>query len=155
MNIRPMRSWIHDSRGKVLRQAQAGVPDGTAETLQETVRLVEAAGDLAEPVVSEATDESQTERGVTAATADTGRLAFVLKNNSYAGEFPLTQDYSADPRNLMIAIVVRGTVLSRGRHRGRAAVDRVPNLWLSGQGRHRRPAALHGPGKAAVSRVPS
>ncbi|MGW2939759.1 hypothetical protein ACWDA7_50795 [Streptomyces sp. NPDC001156] len=164
MDIRPMRSWIHHSRGKVLRQGQgaaagagraARVTDRTAETLQETVRLVEAAGGLAEPVVSDATDESQTERAVTAATTDTARLDFALKDNGYEGEFPLTQDYSADPQNLVIAIVVGGTFLSRGRHRGRAAADRLPDLWLPGQGQHRRPAALNGPGKAEVGRVPS
>jgi hypothetical protein len=136
MDIRPMRSWIHHSRGKALP-------------------LVKAAGGSAEPVVADATDESQTEKAVKAATADTARLDVALEDSGYDAEFPFTQDYSTDPRNLVIAVVVRGTFLPGGRHRGRAAADRAPDLWLPGQGQHRRPAVIHGTGKAEMSRLPS
>lgn len=33
------------------------------------------------------------------------------------------------------------TAYVKGRHRGHAAPERLRDLWLTGQGRHRRPAA--------------
>ena len=84
----------------------------TAETLKETVRLVEAAGGSARYVVADMTDESQVERAVQAAIADTGRLDLALNNAGYDGEYQLTQDYSTEMLDRMIAINVRGVFLS-------------------------------------------
>ena len=157
MDIRPMWPWIHHSKGKVLRQAQVAerVTDRTDESMKATVRLVEATGGLAEPVVSDATDDSRTTRAVRTETADTTRLGFALKNNGYDGEFPLTQDCFHRPARPGDRRPHGGAFLPRGRRRGRAAADCLPDLWLPGQGQHRRPAVPHAPGKAEVSRVPS
>ncbi|MFB7510919.1 MULTISPECIES: SDR family NAD(P)-dependent oxidoreductase [Streptomyces] len=84
----------------------------TAETLKETVRLIEAAGGSARHVVADMTDEAQIERAVKAATADTGRLDIALNNAGYDGEYQLTKDYSTDMLDHMLALNVRGVFLS-------------------------------------------
>ncbi|MFI6359899.1 SDR family NAD(P)-dependent oxidoreductase [Streptomyces sp. NPDC050743] len=84
----------------------------TAETLKETVRLVEAAGGSARHVVADMSDESQVERAVQAAVAEVGPLDFALNNAGYDGEFQLTTDYSTDMLDHMIALNVRGVFLS-------------------------------------------
>jgi NAD(P)-dependent dehydrogenase (short-subunit alcohol dehydrogenase family) len=55
----------------------------TAATLKETVRLIEASGGSARYVVADITDESQVEKAVQAAVADTGRLDLALNNAGY------------------------------------------------------------------------
>ncbi|MGI5144444.1 MULTISPECIES: SDR family NAD(P)-dependent oxidoreductase [unclassified Streptomyces] len=84
----------------------------TAETLKETVRLIEAAGGSARHVVADMTDEAQIEHAVQAATADIGRLDTALNNAGYDGEYQLTQDYSTEMLDHMIALNVRGVFLS-------------------------------------------
>lgn len=84
----------------------------TAATLKETVRLIEASGGSARYVVADITDESQVERAVQAAVADTGRLDIALNNAGYDGEFQLTKDYSSEMLDQMIALNVRGVFLS-------------------------------------------
>ncbi|MFF1965923.1 SDR family NAD(P)-dependent oxidoreductase [Streptomyces sp. NPDC058232] len=84
----------------------------TEETLKETVRLVEAAGGSARYVVADVTDESQVEKAVEAAVADIGHLDVALNNAGYDGEFQLTQDYSTEMLDRMIALNVRGAFLS-------------------------------------------
>lgn len=84
----------------------------TAETLKETVRLVEAAGGSARFVIADVTDESQVEKAVQAAVEDIGRLDIALNNAGYDGEFQLTQDYSTEMLDHMIALNVRGVFLS-------------------------------------------
>ncbi|MDT0465402.1 SDR family NAD(P)-dependent oxidoreductase [Streptomyces gibsoniae] len=64
----------------------------TAETLKETVRLIEAAGGSARCVVADVTDEAQIEHAVQDATAGTGRLDIALNNAGYDGEYQLTKD---------------------------------------------------------------
>jgi NAD(P)-dependent dehydrogenase (short-subunit alcohol dehydrogenase family) len=84
----------------------------TAQTLEETVRLVEAAGGSARYVIGDMTDEAQIEHAVQAATADVGRLDIALNNAGYDGEYQLTQDYSTEMLDHMIALNVRGMFLS-------------------------------------------
>ncbi|MEV4604968.1 glucose 1-dehydrogenase [Amycolatopsis sp. NPDC049253] len=84
----------------------------TADTLKETVRLIEASGGTARYVVADMTDESQIEHAVQAATADTGRLDLALNNAGYDGEYQLTTDYSTELLDHMIAVNVRGVFLS-------------------------------------------
>jgi NAD(P)-dependent dehydrogenase (short-subunit alcohol dehydrogenase family) len=84
----------------------------TAKTLQETVRLVEAAGGSARCVVADMTDESQVEKTIRAAIADIDRLDFALNNAGYDGEYQLTQDYSTEMLDRMIALNMRGVFLS-------------------------------------------
>ncbi|MCX5313348.1 SDR family NAD(P)-dependent oxidoreductase [Streptomyces sp. NBC_00154] len=84
----------------------------TAETLKETVRLVEASGGSARYVVADVTDESQVEKAVRAAVADMGHLDVAVNNAGYDGEFQLTQDYSTEMLDHMIALNVRGVFLS-------------------------------------------
>ena len=84
----------------------------TAETLKETVRLVEAAGGIARFVIADMTDESQVENAVQAAVEDIGRLDIAINNAGYDGEFQLTQDYSTEMLDHMIALNVRGVFLS-------------------------------------------
>ena len=84
----------------------------TAETLKETVRLVEAAGGTARFVIADMTDESQVENAVQAAVEDIGRLDIAINNAGYDGEFRLTQDYSTEMLDHMIALNVRGVFLS-------------------------------------------
>ncbi|MDT0469771.1 SDR family NAD(P)-dependent oxidoreductase [Streptomyces gibsoniae] len=84
----------------------------TAETLKETVRLVQAAGGSARYVVADVTDEAQIEHAVQDATAGTGRLDIALNNAGYDGEYQLTKDYSTDMLDRMIALNVRGMFLS-------------------------------------------
>lgn len=84
----------------------------TPETLKETVRLIEASGGAARYVVADITDEAQVEEAVQAAVAGTGRLDIALNNAGYDGEYQLTQDYSADMLDRMIALNLRGVFLS-------------------------------------------
>ena len=84
----------------------------TADTLKETVRLIEAAGGSARYVVADMTDEAQIERAVQDATAGTGRLDIALNNAGYDGEYQLTKDYSTEMLDHMIALNVRGVFLS-------------------------------------------
>jgi NAD(P)-dependent dehydrogenase (short-subunit alcohol dehydrogenase family) len=84
----------------------------TAETLKETVRLIEATGGSARYVVADMTDESQVEKAVEAAVADVGRLDVALNNAGYDGEYQLTTDYSTQMLDHMIALNVRGVFLS-------------------------------------------
>jgi NAD(P)-dependent dehydrogenase (short-subunit alcohol dehydrogenase family) len=84
----------------------------TADTLKETVRLIEAAGGSARYVVADMTDEAQIERAVQDATAGTGRLDIALNNAGYDGEHQLTKDYSTEMLDHMIALNVRGVFLS-------------------------------------------
>ncbi|MET8956098.1 glucose 1-dehydrogenase [Streptomyces sp. NPDC004393] len=84
----------------------------TADTLKETVRLVEAAGGSARYVVADVTDEAQIEHAVQDATAGTGRLDIALNNAGYDGEYQLTKDYSSQLLDRMIALNVRGMFLS-------------------------------------------
>ena len=63
----------------------------TAETLMETVRMVEAAGGFARFVIADMTDESQVENAVQAAVEDIGCLDIALNNAGYDGEFQLTR----------------------------------------------------------------
>ncbi|GAA3776240.1 SDR family NAD(P)-dependent oxidoreductase [Streptomyces chiangmaiensis] len=58
----------------------------TAESLKETVRLVEAAGGSARHVMADMTDESQVEKAVLAAAAEIDRLDIALNNAGYDGE---------------------------------------------------------------------
>ncbi|MGI5140573.1 MULTISPECIES: glucose 1-dehydrogenase [unclassified Streptomyces] len=84
----------------------------TADTLKETVRLIEAAGGSARYVVADVTDEAQIEHAVQDATAGTSRLDIALNNAGYDGEFQLTKDYSSQLLDRMIALNVRGMFLS-------------------------------------------
>jgi NAD(P)-dependent dehydrogenase (short-subunit alcohol dehydrogenase family) len=84
----------------------------TADTLKETVRLIEAAGGSARYVVADVTDEAQIERAVHDATAGTGRLDIALNNAGYDGEYQLTKDYSSQLLDRMLALNVRGMFLS-------------------------------------------
>ena len=84
----------------------------TAETLKETVRLVEAAGGTARFFIADMTDESQVENAVQAAVEDIGRPNIAINNAGYDGEFQLTQDYSMELLDYMIALNVRGVFLS-------------------------------------------
>lgn len=84
----------------------------TADTLKETVRLIEASGGTARYVVADMTDEAQIDRAVQAATEDTGRLDLALNNAGYDGEYQLTTDYSTGLLDHMIAVNVRGVFLS-------------------------------------------
>jgi NAD(P)-dependent dehydrogenase (short-subunit alcohol dehydrogenase family) len=84
----------------------------TAETLQETVRQIEAHGGSARYVVADITDESQVEMAVRAATDGIGRLDLALNNAGYDGEYQLTTDYSTEMLDHMIALNVRGVFLS-------------------------------------------
>jgi NAD(P)-dependent dehydrogenase (short-subunit alcohol dehydrogenase family) len=84
----------------------------TAETLNETVRLVEAAGGSARYVVADLTNEAEVEKAVLAATADVGSLDLALNNAGYDGEYHLTQDYSTEMLDHMLALNVRGMLLS-------------------------------------------
>ncbi|MGW6958742.1 SDR family NAD(P)-dependent oxidoreductase [Streptomyces chartreusis] len=84
----------------------------TAKTLQETVHLIEAAGGSARYVVADMSDEAQVERAVQSTVADTGRLDISLNNAGYDGEHQLTQDYSTEMLDRMIAINMRGMFLS-------------------------------------------
>jgi NAD(P)-dependent dehydrogenase (short-subunit alcohol dehydrogenase family) len=84
----------------------------TADTLKETVRLIEAAGGSARYVVADVTDEAQIEHAVQDATAGTGRLDIALNNAGYDGEYQLTKDYSSQLLDRMIALNVRGMFLS-------------------------------------------
>jgi len=84
----------------------------TAETLKETVRLIEQAGGAARHVVADMTDEAQVAMAVEAAVTDKGRLDIALNNAGYDGEFQLTKDYSTEMLDRMIAVNVRGVFLS-------------------------------------------
>ncbi|MFD9007102.1 SDR family NAD(P)-dependent oxidoreductase [Streptomyces sp. NPDC059582] len=84
----------------------------TAQTLEETVRLIEAAGGSARYVVADMTDDAQIEHAVQAATAVTGRLDIALNNAGYDGEYQLTKDYSTEMLDHMIALNIRGMFLS-------------------------------------------
>jgi NAD(P)-dependent dehydrogenase (short-subunit alcohol dehydrogenase family) len=84
----------------------------TEATLKETVRLIEAAGGSARFVVADMTEEAQTEKAVQAAIADIGHLDLALNNAGYDGEYQLTQDYSTEMLDQMIALNVRGVFLS-------------------------------------------
>jgi NAD(P)-dependent dehydrogenase (short-subunit alcohol dehydrogenase family) len=92
--------------------AQVTVAGRTADTLNETVRLIEAAGGSAHYVVADLTNESEVEKAVLAATADVGGLDLALNNAGYDGEYQLTQDYSTEMLDHMIALNVRGMFLS-------------------------------------------
>lgn len=80
----------------------------TRDTLEETVRLVQATGGAARHVVADVTDEAAVE----AAIGDTGRLDIAVNNAGYDGEYQLTADYSTDMLDRMIAINIRGVFLS-------------------------------------------
>ncbi|SDC91337.1 SDR family NAD(P)-dependent oxidoreductase [Rhodococcus tukisamuensis] len=84
----------------------------TEATLDETARLVEEAGGEARFVVADVTDEAQIEMALEAAVAGIGRLDIALNNAGYDGEFQLTQDYSTEMLDRMIALNVRGAFLS-------------------------------------------
>lgn len=84
----------------------------TADTLEETVRLVEAAGGSASYVVGDVTDEAAIENAVKTTIERTGGLDFAVNNAGYDGEFQLTQDYSTEMLDRMIAINIRGVFLS-------------------------------------------
>ncbi|MFD8656466.1 glucose 1-dehydrogenase [Streptomyces mirabilis] len=84
----------------------------TAATLEETVRLVEAAGGSARYVVGDMTDEAQIEHAVQVATEGIGRLDLALNNAGYDGEYQLTKDYSTEMLDRMIALNIRGMFLS-------------------------------------------
>ena len=87
------------------RRPHGGDPEGT-------VRLVEAAGGTARFVIADMTDESQVENAVQGAVEDIGRLHIAINNAGYDGEFQLTQDYSMEMLDHMIALNVRGVFLS-------------------------------------------
>jgi NAD(P)-dependent dehydrogenase (short-subunit alcohol dehydrogenase family) len=84
----------------------------TAETLNETVLLIEAAGGSGHYVVADLTNESEVEKAVQAATADVGGLDLAVNNAGYDGEYQLTQDYSTEMLDHMISLNVRGMFLS-------------------------------------------
>ncbi|SMD26911.1 glucose 1-dehydrogenase [Kibdelosporangium aridum] len=84
----------------------------TADTLQETVRLIQARGGAARHVVADVREEAAIEAAVAAAIGDSGRLDFAVNNAGYDGEYQLTQDYSTAMLDAMIAINVRGVFLS-------------------------------------------
>jgi putative CocE/NonD family hydrolase len=84
----------------------------TRDTLEETVRLVQAAGGAARHVVADVTDESAVEAAVAAAIGDTGRLDIAVNNAGYDGEYQLTAAYPTDMLDKMIAINIRGVFLS-------------------------------------------
>ena len=84
----------------------------TRDTLEETVRLVQANGGAARHVVADVTDESAVEAAIEAAIGDTGRLDIAVNNAGYDGEYQLTADYSTDMLDTMIAINIRGVFLS-------------------------------------------
>ena len=50
------------------------------------------------------TDESQVEKAVQAAVEDIGRMDIAINNAGYDGEFQLTQDYSTEMLDHMIAV---------------------------------------------------
>ena len=50
------------------------------------------------------TDESQVENAVQAAVEDIGRMDIAINNAGYDGEFQLTQDYSTEMLDHMIAV---------------------------------------------------
>jgi NAD(P)-dependent dehydrogenase (short-subunit alcohol dehydrogenase family) len=83
----------------------------TEETLKETVRLIEGAGGAGRFVVADVTDEAQIELAVEAATED-GVLDLALNNAGYDGLYQLTTDYSTDMLDHMLALNVRGVLLS-------------------------------------------
>ncbi|WP_328843418.1 SDR family NAD(P)-dependent oxidoreductase [Streptomyces sp. NBC_00258] len=84
----------------------------TQETLTQTARLIEESGGTARSVVADVSDERAVAAAVEAAVGDSGRLDFAVNNAGYDGEYQLTQDYSTDMLDTMIAINVRGTFLS-------------------------------------------
>ncbi|WP_328727361.1 SDR family NAD(P)-dependent oxidoreductase [Streptomyces sp. NBC_00259] len=122
------------------------VGNRTAETLEGTVRPIEAAGGSAHQLVANVTDESRIEQAVQAAPAETGRPDFDRNDDGYDGEFRLSQVYSPAMLAYAIAPNEHRVFHSNGRHRGRVGGERLPDLWLPGQGRHRRPA-VDGPEK--------
>ncbi|MET8331146.1 SDR family NAD(P)-dependent oxidoreductase [Streptomyces sp. NPDC005181] len=119
------------------------VGNRTAKTLEGTVRPIEDAGGSAHQLVADVTDESRIEKAVLAAPAETGRPDFDRNDDGYDGEFRLSQVYSTA---MLGCAIERGVFLSNGRHRGRAAGERLPDLRFPGQGQHRRPA-VDGPEK--------
>ncbi|RSM85707.1 3-oxoacyl-ACP reductase [Kibdelosporangium aridum] len=84
----------------------------TQDTLRETVRLIQADGGAARHIVADVREEAAIEAAVAAAVGDTGRLDFAVNNAGYDGEYQLTQDYSTDMLDAMIAINIRGVFLS-------------------------------------------
>lgn len=82
------------------------------EPLQETVRMIEAAGGSARAVVADMADESAVQAAVEAAIGNAGRLDVAVNNAGYDGEFQLTMDYSTQMLDQMIAVNVRGVFLS-------------------------------------------
>lgn len=84
----------------------------TRDTLEETVRLVQANGGQARHIVADVADESAVEAAVLVAIGDTGRLDIAVNNAGYDGEYQLTAEYSTDMLDKMIAINVRGVFLS-------------------------------------------
>jgi NAD(P)-dependent dehydrogenase (short-subunit alcohol dehydrogenase family) len=84
----------------------------TQDTLKETVRLIQADGGAARHIVADVCDEAAIEAAVEAAIGDTGRLDFAVNNAGYDGEYQLTQDYSTEMLDRMIAINIRGVFLS-------------------------------------------
>jgi NAD(P)-dependent dehydrogenase (short-subunit alcohol dehydrogenase family) len=84
----------------------------TADSLAETVRLVEAAGGTANYVVADVADEAAIAGAVKTTVERTGRLDYAVNNAGYDGEFQLTKDYSADMLDRMISVNIRGVFLS-------------------------------------------
>jgi NAD(P)-dependent dehydrogenase (short-subunit alcohol dehydrogenase family) len=84
----------------------------TRDTLEETVRLVQANEGEARYVVADVADESAVEAAVEAAIGDTGRLDIAVNNAGYDGEYQLTAEYSTEMLDKMIAINIRGVFLS-------------------------------------------
>ncbi|SFJ34275.1 NAD(P)-dependent dehydrogenase, short-chain alcohol dehydrogenase family [Paenibacillus sp. UNC496MF] len=86
----------------------------TAATLEETVRLIEAAGGIASYVVADVREEEAVRRAVTIAAGDAGRLDFAVNSAGVdGGDYarPLI-DYASDTLDLMLATNVRGMFYS-------------------------------------------
>ena len=75
----------------------------TAETPEGNRSPGRAAGGTARFVIADMTDESQVEKAVQAAVEDIGRMDIAINNAGYDGEFQLTQDYSTEMLDHMIA----------------------------------------------------
>lgn len=86
----------------------------TAAKLEETVKLIEAAGGIARYVIADVRDEDEVRRAVEVAAGDTGRLDFAVNSAGVdGGDYarPLI-DYSTDTLDLMLDTNVRGMFAS-------------------------------------------
>jgi NAD(P)-dependent dehydrogenase (short-subunit alcohol dehydrogenase family) len=86
----------------------------TMSTLDETVKLVEAAGGTARAVRCDVSDEQSVRGAVEAARADDGRLDFGVNcaGVSGGGDLQPTADYPTERFDLMFATDLRGTFLA-------------------------------------------